>query len=284
MRGYCIPRLVHPEAPRIAKSITDLKRDRAAVIRASPDPRSGRDERAVNRGVNREQRRGRKPVVNRIIDQRRVPTERPALRGALKVRLPRLAILEMGELVPKRSHHLREHHARIGFEPFLPAGIALRREVEQREAEAREIAREIIDRKIYECLVGTGRLFLAAIEPARAALFEGEFDVVEERIKSDRVDVKRVDRKIAGVRRFDLEHHALLAGESSADKARRRHLDLGDRITARDADDADIICEERRFLRRRQGRNDRPRRDDEIGIDTSGCGILGELEVDVSCA
>jgi hypothetical protein len=69
------------------------------------------------------------------------------------------------------------------------------------------------------------------------------------------------------VRRFDLEHHALLAGESSADKARRRHLDLGDRITARDADDADIICEERRFLRRRQGRNDRPRRDDEIGID-----------------
>ena len=139
----------------------------------------------------------------------------------------------------------------------------MRGEIEEREANAREIARQIIDGEIDQRFVGTRRFFLPAIEPARAALFEGELDVVEKRIEPIRVDMQCVDRKIAGLRCLDFEHQAVLPRESHAVKTRRRHLDLGYRIAARDTDYANVV----RIERSGQRRDDRPWRDDEIGID-----------------
>ncbi len=262
-----VPGLVCPESTDIPQTFSNFKRDRAPVVRAAPDAHTGTDKMATIDRLDRQERRRGQSVVDRVIDERSVPAKRATLRRAFKVGFARVTILNVGKLVAEGRHHLRQHHARVRFQTLSPAGISLRREIQQRQADTREIAREVVDRKIDQRLVGTGRILLPAIEPARAPLLEAELDVVEERIELVRVDVQRVDREVAGLRRLDLEHHPLLTGKQTPDEPRGGRVDLGDRVTPADTHDANGGRIERRLLRRGQRRNDDPRQNETIGID-----------------
>ena len=87
MRGNRIPVLVHPEAAFVPQTFANLERDRGSSFQDRPGPSARGDKGSfnacfnvnawsnVNACFNGQQSRGAQTIVDRIIDQRRVPPE-----------------------------------------------------------------------------------------------------------------------------------------------------------------------------------------------------------------
>ena len=81
-------------------------------------------------------------------------------------------ILDIGELVAECSHYLCQHYASVGFDDLGPVWIPLRGEIQERTAQAREVASQVVHREIDQARGRTFGFPRLAIEIARAALFE----------------------------------------------------------------------------------------------------------------
>ena len=166
----------------IEQAFANFKRNRAASFQHRPGPRSGGDKVSIRRSLRWPAGRCAQAIVDRIIDQRGMPPQRPPLGGCFKISFAREAILDIGEFVAQGRHHLGQHHAAIGFDDLGPIGIPLRGKIQKRAAQTREVARQIVDWKIDQILRRTFGFRRFAVELARATLFEGEFDSVEKAI------------------------------------------------------------------------------------------------------
>jgi hypothetical protein len=221
VRLQVVPGRVQPERllgqPRLgevavaAQPVADLEGDRYLTLQIDPYARPGQHLRAA--GVDGELQPGARtqPFVELVVHEARELGERATLGQRLQIAFAGVAVLHVAELVTERRHQLGDHRADVGRNPLLPVRVALRREIEQRVAQALEVAREIVDRPVDARLL-RAVVARSAVEVARAALLERELDRIEEGIDPGRgviVDERQaVDLKPAGFLGVDHQNRA----------------------------------------------------------------------------